>query len=477
MMSKKRTTTLPLLTLLVIGSFTLFAALSAQEEPVDSDAESAPSSTATVRVVTIEGAIGPATSDYFVRALKTASKENVDLLVMRLDTPGGLVSSLRDMVKEILASPIPVAVYVAPNGARAASAGTYLTYASHIAAMAPVTNIGSSTPVSIGGGGSPIPSPGGFDEPEDSEDGEGDSETPDPASPTAMDKKVINDAVAYIRSLAELRGRNADWAELTVREAANLTASEALEMNVIEYVAADLNDLLSQIDGATVEVTEDIEVTLDTSDPVVQEVETDWRYEFLKVITDPNIAYLLLIIGINAFLFEFYSPGLGAGGVVGVICILIAAYALQMMPVSYAGLALLIVGFGLLIAEAFTPTYGVLGLGGVVAFLAGSLLLFDTDLEGFKVSIGIIVALGVGSAALVIFVGRNAFKHWKRGAVSGVDALVGSEATVVEDFSGHGRVRTGGELWKAECETPLAKDDKVVVREMNGLTLIVEKVN
>lgn len=429
-----------------------------------------------VRVVDINGAIGPATADYFIRALKEAANDDVELVVMKLDTPGGLVSSLRDMVKEILASPVPVAVYVAPNGARAASAGTYLMYASHIAAMSPVTNIGSSTPVSIGGEGGGFPAPGGFDDPRNSdEQGEESQESP-PSDPSAMDKKVVNDAVAYIRSLAELRGRNADWAELTVREAANLTASEALEMNVIEYVANDLQELLEAIDGTTISNVDGVDVTLETASATVVEVETDWRYEFLKVITDPNIAYLLLIIGINALLFEFYSPGLGAGGIVGVICLLLAAYALQMLPVSFAGLALLVVGFGLLVAEVFTPTYGVLGLGGVVAFLAGSLLLFDTDVEGFRVSIEIIVAFGLGTVALVFFVGRRAYQHWKRGPVSGVDAVIGETATVVEEFEKSGRVRVAGEIWSAVSNTPLDKDDTVIVKSMDGLTLTVEKV-
>ena len=429
-----------------------------------------------VRVVDINGAIGPATADYFIRALKEAANDDVELVVMKLDTPGGLVSSLRDMVKEILASPVPVAVYVAPNGARAASAGTYLTYASHIAAMAPVTNIGSSTPVSIGGEGGGFPAPGGFDDPRNSEEQGEESEESPPSDPSAMDKKVVNDAVAYIRSLAELRGRNADWAELTVREAANLTASEALEMNVIEYIANDLPELLEAVDGKTISNVDGADVTLETASATVVEVETDWRHEFLKVITDPNIAYLLLIIGINALLFEFYSPGLGAGGIVGVICLLMAAYALQMLPVSFAGLALLVVGFGLLVAEVFTPTYGVLGLGGVVAFLAGSLLLFDTDVEGFRVSIEIIVAFGLGTVALVYFVGRRAYQHWKRGPVSGVDAVIGETATVVEEFDKSGRVRVAGEIWSAVCDTPLNKDDTVIVKSMDGLTLTVEKV-
>ena len=438
--------------------------------------------TGEVHVVEINGAIGPATADHFVRSLEVAAEEGAMLVVMKLDTPGGLVESLRDMVKAILASPIPVACYVAPNGARAASAGTYLSYASHIAAMAPVTNIGSSTPVSIGGGGGIFPSPEDGDSPfenpldeaeKEGEESEDDSSTPPPG---AMEKKVLNDAVAYIRSLAELRGRNADWAEKTVIEAANLTASEALEINVIDYVASSLDDLLSQINGKTIAEVNGRDVTLDTTNATIVEVETDWRYDFLKTITNPNIAYLLLLIGINALIFEFYSPGLGAGGVVGVICLLLAAYALQMLPVNYVGLALIVVGIGLLVAETITPTYGVLGIGGVVALGAGSVLLFDTDLEAFKVSFGVVLAITVATAGIIIFVASKAFKQWRKGPVSGVDAVVGSEATVLEDFEGQGRVRAAGEIWAATSESPLSKNDVVVVTSMTGLTLVVEKV-
>ena len=439
-----------------------------QEESLESE----------VRVVSITGAIGPATSDFFNRALRNAAEDQVELLVMELDTPGGLVSSLRDMVKEILASPIPVAVYVMPDGARAASAGTYLTFASHVAAMSPVTNIGSSTPVSIGGGGN-SPSPGGgwnpFGNGNDSQDSPSE-ETTDP-SPTAMDKKVVNDAVAYIRSLAELRGRNADWAEQSVREASNLTAAEALELNVIDFIAIDLEDLLAQVDGMKIAGVDGQEITLNTKNATVTRVKSDWRYELLKTITDPNVAYLLLIIGLNALLFEFYNPGLGAGGVIGIICLLLAAYALQMMPVSYVGLALIIVGFGMLVAEAITPTFGVLILGGVVAFVSGSLLLFDTDMEGFQVSIWIVLAIVVATVILVLVVGRRVWQSWKRGPVSGVDELVGATATVLADSEGEGRVRAAGETWKAICDAPMSKDETVIVKAVEGLTLKVEKVS
>jgi membrane-bound serine protease (ClpP class) len=299
---------------------------------------------------------------------------------------------MRDMIKEILASRVPVVVYVAPSGSRAASAGTYLLYASHVAAMAPATNVGSSTPVSIGGSPFPAPaeSPG--------EDGSDDAE---PAGPSAMERKVVNDAVAYIRGLAALRGRNAEWAEQTVREAANLPAAEALEQNVIDLVAADLDALLMALDGRTVEI-DGRRITLDLTDVEIRIIEPDWRNELLALITNPNVAYLLLMLGIYGLILEFYNPGTAVPGVTGVICLLLGAYALQMLPINYAGLALLLVGLALMAAEIITPTVGVLGIGGAVAFVAGSVLLFDSELPGYRVSIPLIAAAAVASAALLV---------------------------------------------------------------------------
>ena len=426
-----------------------------------------------VRVLTIEGAIGPATAHHINQALEKAAEDDVELVVVKLDTPGGLVDSLRAIVQDILSSPVAVCTYVAPNGARAASAGTYLSYASHISAMCPVSNIGSSTPVSM----SPVPNsvpgiPGSTDSPDDSEE----IDQEETNGTTAMDQKILEDSVAYIKSLAELRGRNMEWAEKTVREAANLTASEALELNVTDYIAEDLHDLLEQIHGATIENVAGNTVTLDTSDSTIIEVETDWVYEFLKIITNPNVAYLLLIVGVNAIIIELYNPGLGGAGILGIICLVLGAYALHLLPVNYAGLALLVVGVILFVAEAITPSYGVFGLGGIVAFVTGSLLLYNTDVPAFQISFAVVAAISTVTALLMIFVIRTALKQRKKGPVSGLDGLIGKQARVLEDFADEGRVFAEGETWLATADVPLARNDKVVVREIDGLTLKVERI-
>ena len=441
-----------------------------------------------VWVVELDGAIGPASADYFTRALARADDEGVNLLVLRLDTPGGLDKSMRDMIKAILASRVPVATYVAPNGSRAASAGTYIMYASHIAAMAPATNIGSSTPVSIGGDGSPLPFPTAPDPLGGPEEGGGDSEQEEagaeeesdaPAaqpSGTAMDRKVVNDAVSYIKGLAELRGRNVEWAEATVRDAANLTAQEALESNVIDIVADDLTDLLEAIDGRTVNAG-GMDVVVRTSDAEVEFIEPDWRYELLGVITDPNVAVFLLMIGFYGLIFEFYSPGVGFGAVVGVICLLLGAFALQMLPINYAGLALIVVGLGLLTTEAFTPSFGVFGVGGVIAFVVGAIMLMDTDLPAYQISKPVIAALAALSVALVVFVLGAAVRARRARAASGKESMVGGRAEVVEDFQGKGRVRAFGEVWQAEADADevFEKGTRVTIAAFDGLTAVVEK--
>ena len=426
-----------------------------------------------VRVLTIEGAIGPATSHHITKALEKAADDNVELVVIRLDTPGGLVDSLRVIVQDILSSPVPVCTYVAPNGARAASAGTYLSYASHISAMCPVSNIGSSTPVSMGSTPNNVPGmPGTPDSPNESDETEDMQEN----GSNAMDRKILEDSVAYIKSLAELRGRNVEWAEKTVREAANLTASEALELNVTDYIAQDVPDLLEQIHGATVENVNGNTVVMDTADAMVVEIETDWVYEFLKIITNPNVAYLLLIVGINAIIIELYNPGLGGAGILGIICLVLGAYALHLLPLNYAGLALLVVGVILFIAEAITPSYGIFGLGGIVSFVAGSLLLYDTDIPAFQISFAVVGAISTVTALLLIFVIRTALKQRRKGPVSGLDGLIGKEARVLADFTDEGRVFAEGETWTATADVPLARNDKVVVRDIDGLTLKVERI-
>ena len=459
----------------------------------------APAKASEVWVVELEGAIGPASADYFVRTLGRAANADVDLLVLRLDTPGGLDKSMRDMIKEILASPVPVATYVAPNGSRAASAGTYIMYASHIAAMAPATNIGSSTPVSIGGG-SPLPLPFGGDEEaegeaDDSEDGDagdaGDAEegpdgAPAPQPGDAMERKVLNDSVAYIKGLAELRGRNAEWAETTVREAANLTASEALALNVIDLVAEDVAALLAAVDGRIVSAA-GVDVALDTSEPSIEYVVPDWRYELLGVITDPNVAYILLMIGIYGLILEFYSPGIGVGAVVGVICLLLGAFALQMLPINYAGLALIVVGIGLLAAEAFSPSFGIFGVGGVIAFVIGSIILMDTDLPGYQISWPLIAAAAVLSAGVGVFALGAAVRARRMRGATGKESMVGGQGVVVDGFATdapggplhEGRVRAFGEVWQARRTraaeaAELGKGSRVRIASVDGLLLLVE---
>ena len=451
---------------------------------------------AQVWVVELEGAIGPASADYFIRALEDGDEAGIDLLVLRLDTPGGLDKSMRDMIKAILASPVPVATYVAPNGSRAASAGTYIMYASHIAAMAPATNIGSSTPVSIGGGGSPFPIPemptaeddeaeeAKEEEPGDSEakdeDAEAkDEEEPAPAAPAgeAMERKVLNDSVSYIKGLAELRGRNAEWAEETVRNAANLTASEALAANVIDLVAEDIDELLAAVDGRTVDAN-GVDVVIDTRDAQIETIEPDWRYEILGIITDPNVAYILLMIGIYGLILEFYNPGVGIGAVVGVICLLLGAFALQMLPINYAGLLLIIVGIGLLAAEAFSPSFGIFGVGGVVAFVIGSIMLMDTDLPSYQISAPIIAAVAALSVGVMVFALGAALRSRRLRDSTGKESMIGGRGEVVEGFSdsSEGRVRAFGEVWRARAarEAAFEKGSRVTITGMDGLQLMVE---
>jgi len=386
------------------------------------------------------------------RAIERAATDGTQLIVLRIDTPGGLDSSMREIIKSILASPVPVASFVAPSGARAASAGTFILYASHIAAMAPGTNLGAASPVSIMGGGGPSTD----------KDGKKTDDT--------MTKKVTNDAVAYIRGFAQLRHRNADWAEQAVREAVSLPAEEALKMKVVDYIAADVPALLAQLDGKTVD-----KKKLELKDAAIQQVRSDWRTEFLAVITNPSVAYLLILAGVYGLLFEFMNPGLVMPGVVGVIALLIAAYALHMLPVNYAGLALMLLGIGFMVAEAFFPTYGSLGIGGLIAFVVGSIMLIeDRNLPGFEIPYALIGGVAVASAGFLIFVIGMLVRSHKRPVVSGREHMIGASAEALEDFEGEGWARVRGESWRVRAAVPVRRGERLRVTSMQGLVLTVE---
>ncbi|HEY2275863.1 MAG TPA: nodulation protein NfeD [Steroidobacteraceae bacterium] len=431
-----------------------------------------PAGTATV--LEINGPIGPATSRYVVRGIESAREHGSRLVVLELDTPGGLDSAMRDIIRAILASPLPVASYVMPSGARAASAGTYILYASHIAAMAPATNLGAATPVSIGGEpeapAPPVEPPG---KPTDKGGGAGEGSAPQNPPGSAMERKVVNDAVAYIRGLAELRGRNADWAEQAVRGAASLTANAALQQKVIDFVASDLPDLLARSDGREVRVG-DRTVKLATRDLALVSVKPDWRTELLAVITNPTVAYGLMLIGIWGLLLEGYNPGAVLPGVAGSICLLIALFAFQILSVNYAGLALLVLGTAMIIAEFFFPTYGSLGAGGLIAFIVGSLILFDTDVPGMRVGRPLIAALAtVGGIVIagIVYLATRAMRH---PVATGAAGMIGASAEVLEDFTGKGRVRYGGELWNARSAVALRAGQSTRIVRVEGLTLWVE---
>ncbi len=412
-----------------------------------------------VALLGIDGAIGPATADHVERGLAHAQRAGAQLVVLQIDTPGGLDTSMRQIVKAILAAPVPVAAYVAPSGARAASAGAYILYASHIAAMAPGTNLGAATPVQIGGAPE-LPQPGN---PDGKAEGAGD------AQGSAMSRKQIADAAAYIRGLAQLRGRNVDWAEQAVRKAASLAAAEALEQNVIEIVAVDVPDLLRQLDHRTVKV-QGQERQLETAGAPLLVIKPDWRTRFLSVITDPSVALILMMIGIYGVFFEFSSPGFGIAGVAGSICLILALYALQLLPVNYAGLALILLGVALMVAEAFLPSFGVLGLGGIAAFVFGAVILFDTELPGFGVPLGLTVGVAISSALLLAALGGMALKARRRAVVSGAEELIGAAGEVLEDTHW---ARVHGENWQVTAAAPLRADQKVRVVARKGLVLEV----
>lgn len=412
-------------------------------------------------VVHMDGVIGPASADYLSRGLEQARDLDAGVVVLRLDTPGGLDTSMRQMIREILASPVPVIVYVAPGGARAASAGAFILYAGHVAAMAPGTNVGAATPVQIGG------LPGGPGNESDAPDDKAGKD----ASPDAT-AKATNDAVAYIRSLARLRGRNADWAEQAVRTAASLEADAALEAGVIDFVADDVDDALAQAHGRTVNA-RGVAIVLETRDAPVTHVRPDWRHRLLSAVTNPNVALILMMIGVYGLLFEFMNPGALYPGVIGAISLLIGLYALAALPVSYVGAALILVGLGLMVAEIFAPSFGILGIGGVFAFLLGGVLFMDTDAPGFGVSLPLVAGLAVASLVFSLGVLRMALSARRKRIVSGREQMIGATGQVQDWNNGSGHVFAHSERWRAVSADPVQAGDRVRILALDGLTLTV----
>jgi membrane-bound serine protease (ClpP class) len=430
-----------------------------------------------VVVIPVAGAIGPASADFITRSLARAEKDGAQLAVIEIDTPGGLDTSMRQIIKAILASRVPVATFIAPSGARAASAGTYIVYASHIAAMAPGTNLGAATPIQLGTPGTAPSEP----KPPGQRD-KGTASAPATDTQSTETRKQIDDAAAYIRGLAQLRGRNVTWAERAVREAVSLSADEALAQHVVDLTARDLPDLLTKVDGRAIDTASGAH-RLATAHAQVVTVEPDWRSHVLAVVTDPNVALILLTIGMYGLFFEFANPGFVLPGVAGAICLLIGLFALQLLPISYTGLALIFLGIAFLIAEAFLPTFGTLGFGGIIAFAAGAVMLIDTDQPGYGVPLPMIAAISAAGAVFVFFVSSFAYRARHRPVVSGGEALIGSVGEIIDaplapaadeaQGASIGWARVHGERWRVRAAMPLTAGSRVRVTGRHGLTLEV----
>jgi membrane-bound serine protease (ClpP class) len=450
-------------------------------------AAAAPADRPVAAVLRLDGVVGPATSRYLVRGLAKAQADGDRLVILEMDTPGGLDTAMRDIIRAILASRIPVVGFVAPPGARAASAGTYILYACEVAAMAPATNLGAATPIEIGGTSTPRREPepaapaaarasaGARSGAAPSASSESLSRAAAQSAPllTTEERKQINDAVAYIRSLAELRGRNADWAEQAVRGAASLPAEAALQQHVVDLIARDVPDLLAKLDGRQVMVAGE-QVVLATAGVSTVEIEPDWRTQLLAIITHPTIAYGLLLIGIYGLLLEGYNPGAMLPGVAGVIAILIALFAFQILSVNFAGLALVALGIGMIIAEFFFPTFGSLGIGGLVAFVVGSIILFDTNANELHLALPVIAGIATAGGLILIGLVYLTTRSMRRPVVTGREAMIGATAEAFEDFEQHGRVRLGGELWNAYTSRPVRAGEAVRIVKVEGLQLWVE---
>jgi len=417
----------------------------------------------TAILLEVKGPIGPPSVSYIQRALKEAASRQSPLLILQLDTPGGLDASMREIIHLLMTSPVPVVTFVSPSGARAASAGTYVLYASHVAAMAPGTNLGAATPVQLGG----EPDPGRQEYDADNLSSSGESD---------MQSKIINDAEAYLRSLAQLRGRNVEWAVQAVRNAKSLSAEEALQKNVIDIVATHVPDLLAQLDGKEIKLINQTKV-LRTSGLTIKKIEPDWHTQLLSFITNPNVAYILMLIGIYGLIFEFATPGTLIPGIVGTVSLMLSLYAFQVLPISYAGFALMLFGLALMIAEALAPSFGILGLGGGLAFIIGSIFLMDTSAPGYGISPALIGTLGLLNLAFFAFVLGAVIQARKRPVVTGAGIMVGKKAVALEDFDFEGKVKTRGEIWQARSPVPVQAEQDLKITGTDGLVLLVTPLN